>query len=530
VSARSHSFTFFTVIVLFTNIKRRAETTTQKKQHNIFWCLMQRFLVPAVSRRVAAHSATTSVMARSTAQVTVSPTLLSSSSSTTMMMSGFATTTTSTQIRRYAQLPHDQASFSAYVEIDLPSESRIDIINKSSLGNQEWVAIEKVHGTNFGIYLLDETAVRFSKRSGLMDPNENFFGYHVLVDEFTAQIRILCDLIKQKFGVHKIGRLVLNGELFGARYKHPLVPKSTKWCTLPNGKKFPLSGVRIQNEPFPQYSPELHFFAFDLKYSVSGEESDFVMLGYDDFVELCSKTPNLMFAKALVRGTLNQCLAFDVENFITPIPALLGLGNYPLEGNLAEGVIIRHVKRGAPEVERVGVATIIKLRCSSFMELKHPGKQQELKATFIDTVRAAAVKRSGGEILAIPDAMLPAVESAANALLLNNVSDGRLNNVLSKIGREPLLNGEKTKQDLTLLLAKDALKDFLKEIDTAVLNTALSFRKMLITNVYNESKKLVEGKWKQILKGGDDDDEDVTPSNPSSLPAAASVGGAAAQQ
>ncbi|CUE61637.1 RNA editing ligase, putative [Bodo saltans] len=487
---------------------------------------MQRLVltnVACLSSRSMHLYASHATMRRTSALLTSSCSLLTAMSSSSLPpTTTTATTAISTPVRHYAQLPHDQTSFSAYVEIDLPSESRIDIINKSSLGSQEWVAIEKVHGTNFGIYLMDETTVRFSKRSGLMDPNENFFGYHVLVDEFTAQIRILCDLIKQKFNVHKIGRVVLNGELFGARYKHPLVPKSTKWCTLPNGKKFPLSGVRIQNEPFPQYSPELHFFAFDLKYSVSGEESDFVMLGYDDFVELCSKTPNLMFAKALVRGTLNQCLAFDVENFVTPIPALLGLGNYPLEGNLAEGVIIRHVKRGAPEVERVGVATIIKLRCSSFMELKHPGKQQELKATFLDTVRAAAVKRSGGEMTAIPDAMLPAIESAANALLLNNVSDGRLNNVLSKIGREPLLNGEKTKQDLTLLLAKDALKDFLKEIDTAVLNTALSFRKMLITNVYNESKKLVDGKWKEILKGGGDDDDDT--SSPSAV--AVPVGGA----
>lgn len=400
--------------------------------------------------------------------------------------------------KRWAVLPNDQSAFSPYGEIDLPSESRIIAINKTSLGKSDWVAVEKIHGTNFGIYLLDEKCVRFAKRSGIMDPNENFFGYHILIDEFSAQVRILCDILKQKFNTSRIGRLVLNGELFGARYRHPLVPKSEKWCTLPNGKKFPIAGVQIQREPFPQYSPELHFFAFDIKFSVSGDELDFVMLGYDDFVEVCSKVPNLLYAKALVRGSLSQCVAFDVENFVTPIPALLGLGNYPLEGNLAEGVVIRHVRRGAPDVENLGVATIIKLRCSSFMELKHPGKQKELKETFIDTVRAAALKRTG-EITAIPDALLPRLESAANALLLNNVSDGRLNNVLSKIGREPLLSGSVTKADVALLLAKDALKDFLKDVDDVVLNTSLSFRKMLITNCFHEAQKLINTKWEELI-------------------------------
>ncbi|RNF11729.1 REL1 protein [Trypanosoma conorhini] len=405
--------------------------------------------------------------------------------------------------RPYMPLPSDQSEFSPYVEIDLPSESRIQAIHRSGLGAQEWVACEKVHGTNFGIYLInlgEQEAVRFSKRSGIMDPNENFFGYHILIDEFSAQVRILCDLLKQKYGLSRIGRVVLNGELFGAKYKHPLVPKSEKWCTMPNGKRFPIAGVEIQREPFPQYSPELHFYAFDIKYSVSGAEEDFVMLGYDEFVEFCSKVPNLLYAKAVVRGTLDDCLAFDVENFYTPLPALLGLGNYPLEGNLAEGVVIRHVRRGDPAVEKHNVATIVKLRCSSFMELKHPGKQKELKETFIDTVRTGALRRVRGDVTVIADSMLPQVEAAANNLLLNNVSDGRLSNVLSKIGREPLLSGEVSEKDVALMLAKDALKDFLKDVDALVLNTSLSFRKMLISNVYFESKKLVAQKWKELIK------------------------------
>lgn len=394
--------------------------------------------------------------------------------------------------------PNGQEDFSAYVEIDIPSETRIESIRRAGLADQEWVACEKVHGTNFAIYLIDEKDIRYAKRSGIMSPNENFFGYHVLTDQFTAHIRILSDLIKQKYGIGHLGRVVLHGELFGAMYRHPLVPPSKQVCTLPNGLRIPICGVEIQREPFPQYSPELHFYAFDVKYSVSGADEDLVLLGFDEFTELCSKVPNLLYARALVRGTLDQCLAFDVENFTTPLPALLGLGNYPLEGNLAEGVVLRHVKRGDPHMEATSVSTILKLRCSSFMELKHPGKQQELKDTFIDTVRAGALRRVKGNVTVIVDAMLPQVEAAANALLLNNVSEGRLNNLRSKVGREPLLTGSITQADVVRMLAKDALQDFLKETDPIILNTTLDFRKTLITNVYLASKELVAEKWADL--------------------------------
>lgn len=427
----------------------------------------------------------------------VSPPCLSTTTTITTSSQSLATPR-----RHYIPLPQNQEDFSAYTEIDLPTETRIDAIRRTGIANQEWVACEKVHGTNFAIYLINETEVRFAKRSGIMDPSENFFGYHLLIDDFTAQVRALCALLKRKYGVTgRMGRVVLHGELFGAKYKHPLVPKSTKWCTLPNKKRIPIAGVEIQSEPFPQYSPELHYFAFDVKYSVSGDEEDVVLLPFDDFTEVCAQVPNLLYAKPLVRGTLDECLAFDVENFITPLPALLGLGNYPLEGNLAEGVVIRHVRRGDPAVESSGVSTIIKLRCSSFMELKHPGKQQELKATFLDTVRAGALQRvrRGKKVTVLADSMLPKLEAAANALLLNNVSEGRLSNVLSKIGREPLLTGEVTQEDVALMLAQDALKDFLKETDPVVLNTSLSFRKTLIRSVYFAAEELLQGEWNRMM-------------------------------
>ena len=401
----------------------------------------------------------------------------------------------------YYRLPKkDQVHFSEYNEIDLPSESRIKHIKDSGLAGPKdvWVALEKVHGTNFGIYLIDEKELKFSKRSGIMDKMENFFGYHLLIPEFEKQMSTLKQLMKHHYGLDKIPKIIMNGELFGAKYEHPDVPKSKKWCTLPAGQKFPIAGVLIQKEPFPQYSPELHFYLFDIRFWTDRDnETTERIVPYDLMCEFAKHVPGLLYAKALVRGTLDQCLAFDVENFQTPLPALLGLGNYPLENNFAEGIIVRHVKRGTPEITAKGATTILKIRCSAFMELKHPEMQKQLKAEFFDTIRKAAVN-SQGDVTALSDALLPAVEAAGCALLVNHVSTGRLSNVVSKVGRESLRNGQITPDALTLMLAKDALKDFLKEGEDVLLNTSIAFRKMLIQRAYYEAKQLVKKEWNHI--------------------------------
>mgnify|MGYP001572094999 CR=1 FL=1 len=400
----------------------------------------------------------------------------------------------------------DKKAFTQYTEIDIPTEGKVRAMRPIAGPSDTWVGIEKVHGTNFGIYLLEERDMKFAKRSGIMDQHENFFGYHLLIPQFTAFAHAALGMLKEKFGLSFISKVILNGEMFGCKYMHPKVAKSNHWVTLPNGKKFPLAGVLIQKDPFPQYSPELHFFAFDLKFSASGTDTDLRSLPYDDMVAILDRIPNLLYGRPIVRGTLDHCLAFDVENFTTPLPGLLGLGNFPLEGNIAEGLVLRHIRRGDPDFDRQYPNSILKLRSSAFMELRHPGKHKELKEEFFDTVRQAAVKQVGSAQTAIPEALLPKIEAAANAVLKNFVSEGRLSNVVSKIGRGPLVRGEVTQADLQLSLAQDALKDFLKEADDTVLNTAISFRKMLIGNCYHEAGLLVQKQWADLMtpNAGDD--------------------------
>lgn len=401
----------------------------------------------------------------------------------------------------------DQSDFQEYAELDLPTEGKVQSIKNSGIGGpkDEWIASEKVHGTNFGMYLLNDGKVyRYSKRSGIMHESEDFFGYHSILPELQRIMKTIRELLMEKYQMTSVDTVICNGEMFGGLYKHPKVPKNETPYLIGTRKCFI---EPIQEEPFPQYSPNIHFFAFDLKFMRepaakappgTTPQRAYETLTFDECTEIFSKVPGMIYAKPIIRGTLDQILAFDVENFVTPLPALLGWGNFPLENNFAEGLVARFSKRGKPQYWDPKYSTILKIRNSAFMEVKHPKKQRELIDTFLNTVRANALKSAGIQS-ADARALLPEVEAAANELLMNHVSEGRLSNVMSKHGKEGIRSGTMTQLDVANLLAKDALKDFLKTADAGLVGTPVSFRKTLVENCFVASKTLVEKQWKRLV-------------------------------
>lgn len=66
--------------------------------------------------------------------------------------------------------------------------------------------------------------------------------------------------------------------------------------------------------------------------------------GYIDFDEMCAlfKTHGFFYAQPLMRGTYEECMAWEVEGFVTTLPALFKLP--PLPDNFAEGVCVRTAK------------------------------------------------------------------------------------------------------------------------------------------------------------------------------------------
>lgn len=430
------------------------------------------------------------------------------------------------------------ALFERYNEIDNSNEKRIAAIKSAGLYNDEWIATEKVHGANFGIYSINHgKGVRFAKRSGLLPPHEHFFGYHILIPELTRYAKVLHELVQAKLGYNP-HTVILNGELFGGKYDHPHVAKNSTTIMV-GGRPRTISAV--QCESFPQYSPSLHFYAFDIKYRSTGSDdggdssssSNSLLMAHDNYMNemdragalarggsliggnadgadatcctltydearrLFEQVPGLLYARAIIRGPMSKVAAFDVENFETTIPNLVGMGNTPLKGNWAEGLVVRHARHGESGF-RPHAPTMLKFKCTAFQEIS----TDRLSGPRVDEmagVRGLAIRESGVQLPAMESVIQDAPMLEAAQFLLQHVCEQRLSSVLSKIGLEPFESQAMSANELATQLARDALKDFLKEASPLVVTAPLLTRRAMVRYCLFESRKLVCARWKKIL-------------------------------
>ncbi|KPA75194.1 putative mitochondrial mitochondrial RNA ligase 2 [Leptomonas pyrrhocoris] len=384
--------------------------------------------------------------------------------------------------------------FERYTEIENSNARRISGLKAAGLFNDEWIATEKVHGANFGIYSINHgKTIRYAKRSGIMPPNEHFFGYHILIPDLTLYAQKCRELLTTQLQV-SASSIIVNGELFGGKYDHPNVPKKRQ-SVLVGGRARSITAV--QSDPFPQYCPDLHFYAFDIKYKLNEEDTDYVTLTYDEATAIFEAIPGLLYAKAIIRGPLSKVAAFDVETFTTTIPPLVGMGDYPLKGNWAEGLVVKHHKRGKPGFDPA-VLTILKFKSTAFQEISND-RLQGPRVDEMEEVRRESIQVSGVQLPDIESVIRDPEVRAATQHLLNHVCDNRLKSVLSKIGTDPFETQTMTPNELATLLAKDALKDFLKEAEPKIVNSPLLLRREITRYVLFESRKYIARKWKQIV-------------------------------
>jgi RNA-editing ligase len=385
--------------------------------------------------------------------------------------------------------------FERYSEIDNSNEKRVQAIRSLGMDKDDWIATEKVHGANFGVYSVDfGKSLRYSKRSGIMPAHEHFFGYHVLIPELQVQMAAIRKYVTEFIVKDNPHTIIVNGELFGGKYTHPNVPKS-KQTFLLNGK--PKSISSVQTDSFPQYSPNLHFYAFDIKYRLQ-EKDEVITLTFDEATSIFERIPGLLYARPIIRGPLDKVTAFDVETFETTIPPLVGMGNFPLKGNWSEGLVVKHAKRGKVGWDAKG-PTIIKIKCVAFQEIS-TDRRQGPRVDQMEVVRNASIAKAGHQLAEISTVIQDKEQLDAALHLLDHVTVNRLKNVVSKLGSEPFASETMTPTDLAALLAQDALKDFLKEADDKiVLKTSIAIRRALSKYLLFESRLLVNRDWKQLI-------------------------------
>jgi len=225
--------------------------------------------------------------------------------------------------------PLESPQWQRYPSINDVDLDQVDEIRRAVRGSDiEFVAVEKVHGSNFA-FETDGRSIDYFSRSRRLEKHGRFVGktapaeamrqYHAAVRE---TFRVCASRTAQ--GVKSV---VVYGEYFGGWYPHPQVEQEG-----------PGAGVPVQ-KGIVAYAPSHYFFAFDV--CVDGRFLDF-----DDATGVLTSAGFQLVARPVVRGSFEQCMDFDVESFQTGVPGLLGLP--PCQAYcIAEGLVIRPVQRRA---------------------------------------------------------------------------------------------------------------------------------------------------------------------------------------
>eukprot|EP00759_Apiculatamorpha_spiralis_P002180 PhF_6_TR10811/c0_g1_i1/m.17417 len=388
--------------------------------------------------------------------------------------------------------------FTRYTEFDAPKETNL---REALNSKEEWIAQEKVHGANFGVHGFHEgREVKFAKRSNFIRAEEFFFGYQRLTPIMTKQAPIVYQLLKEKFRCH-IDAFIVYGELFGGKYNHPARGESKEIWMEFRSRMHRIAP--IQSDFFPQYSPDIHFFAFELKYRTRPDEG-WITCTIDEALSIFQHVPDLLYAKPMLRGSLEHCLAFNMDTYQTVIPHILGFGNMVLPGNFAEGMVLRTATRGGPS-ETLKNSTILKFKHRMFQESRHKNKIGERDPLLI-LQREISSRR--GETLLLPSCFMNEKEQKSLNTILGMVCDNRLQSTISKYGLDVFCpnsdlpeSEKKGFDDLVALLAKDAMKDWLKEATEEELRYSCFVKLMFANYLRHETEKFLQPKWKGIQRG-----------------------------
>lgn len=264
-----------------------------------------------------------------------------------------------------------------------------------------YIALEKVHGANFSIYVNIHTMeVRFGKRSGFLG-DSSFYGHTNLKADLTEKAKKLAALLRGQANT-----ITIDGEICGGGYSG---------VTKEGHKK-------VQKEV--QYHTENTFIGFDLRLD-------------DQFVPTFKALRLLEDAGFYVapvidvQDSLSKILEVDVE-FITKVPEIFNLEE--IEGNIAEGVVIR------PLYEEVtlpnGNRAVLKKKSAKFSEKKQNKDKPREDANLSENMKGIFEDVS------------------------TYITENRLSNVISKIGAITSKDFGK----VVGLLIQDAIEDYQFEV------------------------------------------------------------------
>ncbi len=281
----------------------------------------------------------------------------------------------------------------------------LDRIKGHGFWGDEFVVQEKVHGANLSYWTINGEDFFSAKRTDLIAKHEKFYNHDLILTEIKPKLKNIWLELKKEF--KDLKQFTIFGEIFGGDYPHKEV-ESDKKSTI------------VQKGIF--YSPKNHFYAFDIL--INSE----IYLDVDTSNEYFEKQ-NLLHAKTIFRGNINECLDYP-NDFNSTLPTEFNLPE--LVPNVVEGVVIRPIKTRHFN-NRVRV--ILKNKNEKWSENKKYHKSIKLE------------DKPSEKVIKLQEA------------ILTYVTENRLNNVLSKIGEV----SQKNFGRVLGMFNKDVVEDFLKD-------------------------------------------------------------------
>ena len=210
--------------------------------------------------------------------------------------------------------------FNKYTSIENSyREAEVQKIRDNVNPDEQWVVLEKVHGSNLSI-LTDGKDVQVAKRTQVLGEGANFYDSDKILDIYSNRAKELFNqLSKQVEGVGlPLDQIQIFGEHFGGLY---------------NGKT-DKGYKKIQKEV--QYIPFTDFIVYDIRLFVQDE---IAYLDWDWVKTLCNKY-GFKTVPEIFRGSFEDCLKVP-NDYATLVPELYGLED--IEGNITEGNVIKTV-------------------------------------------------------------------------------------------------------------------------------------------------------------------------------------------
>ncbi|HEY9609658.1 RNA ligase family protein [Allocoleopsis sp.] len=340
--------------------------------------------------------------------------------------------------------------------LENPSKWNLTESDYRTFKKTHWVVTEKIHGANFGL-VTDGSEVRFAKRKEFLQPDEDFFDYQSLKSQLAYQAKEIFKILQRE--QNQLLKVFLYGELFGGEYPHPDVPAVPHVQAVQTGI---------------YYSPKIEYCAFDIAIEVKGNPLTRVYLDYDKVLSLFEQV-SLMGAEPLFMGRYEDALAYSPE-FDSTISTLLHLPKLPFR-NPAEGIVIKPVKVIYIETPKGKVRPILKVKIPEFAE----------DSRFHQATKWTSQKFTP---LQVPTQAL-SIEKELSQEMLALLTETRLSNVISKIGRVSRSDWDK-KQEVTQLLMQDVLETFNEEWESIFSALSGESQQILMEQLHQESQKLVE--------------------------------------